>query len=81
MCPFLLDCWVNSEDFILHETPPAMLADAGVGKLEQDLCRPLQDVQQVGALVALPDQILPIAEGALGQPWFQDLQQMVLHSA
>ena len=57
-----------------------MLCDAGIGQLQEDFCVAFQDVEQVRALVALPDQILPIAEGALCQAWLQYLQQVVLRA-
>lgn len=55
---------------------PAVIA--GVGKLEQHFNRALQDVEQVRALVSLPDQVLAIAEHPLCQARPQNLQQMIL---
>ena len=61
------------------DAPPVVLRDAGIRQLQQDFSRALHDVQEVGSLVALPDQVLPVAEGALRQSRLQNLQQMVLH--
>ena len=62
------------------EEAPAVLCDAGVGQLQEDFGAALQDVEQVRALVALPDQVLPVAEGALCQAGLQHLQQVVLQT-
>ena len=57
-----------------------MLCDARVGQLQKHFSAALQDVEQVRALVALPDQVLPVAEGTLCQARLQHLQQVVLQA-
>ena len=57
-----------------------MLCDAGIGQLQEDFSAALQDVEQVRALVALPNQVLPVAEGTLCQAGLQHFQQVVLQA-
>ena len=56
-----------------------MLWDAGVGQLQQDFSCAFHNVQQVSALVALPDQVLSVAEGTFRQARLQHLEQVILH--